>query len=304
MPLAVEFSYPSTEKRRHLRNRVEADRYRSIFLADPAALTVFVAPFLAHLWQLRTIEGYSFGVPKNLQVFNWPKGVVSKRAITFTNMEEIPWPLLSLLNVKYVINVSREFYKNIAINGQKKSGGEELSSVSFDENPLPVVPREFFAAKVVPVNNVYEAVDKLFCSGSTEGCLLDVRKTSFSKDFPRLKKFKMSGSITSEYHGDKIFIYTDPADTERFLVLNERFHPDWHAYISGKEVKVYNTNAFMRGVIVPKGVSEVVMRFEPFMNWTSCAVFLGLAVIILFISCCLLFGLSIEYKSWMVSRQV
>jgi uncharacterized membrane protein YfhO len=40
--------------------------------------------------------------------------------------------------------------------------------------------------------------------------------------------------------------------------------PGWHAYIDGKEVRLFRADSYMRAVCVPAGEHKVSFRFEPF----------------------------------------
>jgi hypothetical protein len=74
-------------------------------------------------------------------------------------------------------------------------------------------------------------------------------------------------AIRSTFQDDRIQIDVEPSDAERFLVVNEVYHPRWRAYADGQELKVWPTNLVMRGLVVPPGVGHVELRFEPFL-WT------------------------------------
>jgi hypothetical protein len=79
-----------------------------------------------------------------------------------------------------------------------------------------------------------------------------------------------AGAIRATYQGDRVHIEVEPASTERFLVLNEMYHPGWHAYAGGAELKVWPANIAMRGILVPAGVTEIELRFEPFFtSWPA-----------------------------------
>jgi uncharacterized membrane protein YfhO len=45
------------------------------------------------------------------------------------------------------------------------------------------------------------------------------------------------------------------------LLISEVYYPDWHAYLDGKEIPIYQTNYFMRGVIVPEGTHNLELKF-------------------------------------------
>jgi hypothetical protein len=47
------------------------------------------------------------------------------------------------------------------------------------------------------------------------------------------------------------------------LLLNDRFHPDWKAWVDGKPAPVLRCNYIMRGVYLTPGKHEVEFRFQP-----------------------------------------
>ncbi len=65
-----------------------------------------------------------------------------------------------------------------------------------------------------------------------------------------------------------------------FLVLSDAYHPDWKAYVDGKNTKIYRTDYLIRSVFLEKGTHRVRFAFQPmsFYGGTliSCLVFLVL----------------------------
>lgn len=53
------------------------------------------------------------------------------------------------------------------------------------------------------------------------------------------------------------------SDEPGFLVLADTYYPGWHAYVEGKEVKIYRANYGFRAVEVPSGEHKVEWRYEP-----------------------------------------
>ena len=68
------------------------------------------------------------------------------------------------------------------------------------------------------------------------------------------------------FDGDRVLARVDPAPEDRFLALNELYHPSWRAWVDGVPATVYPTNVVMRGVLVPAGASTVELRDEPFLS--------------------------------------
>ncbi len=47
------------------------------------------------------------------------------------------------------------------------------------------------------------------------------------------------------------------------LVLSDTYHPDWKAYVNGKQQEIYFTNALVRSVFLDAGEHRVYFRFQP-----------------------------------------
>lgn len=48
-----------------------------------------------------------------------------------------------------------------------------------------------------------------------------------------------------------------------FMVISELYYPaGWKIYIDGNESKIYPVNYILRGVVIPAGTHDVVMKFE------------------------------------------
>jgi uncharacterized protein YhhL (DUF1145 family) len=78
--------------------------------------------------------------------------------------------------------------------------------------------------------------------------------------------FATDGSLDVQYAGDQILARVEPSQDERLLVLNEAYRPGWIARAGATELAIYPTNTVMRGIIVPPGVSEVELRYRPFVT--------------------------------------
>ena len=46
------------------------------------------------------------------------------------------------------------------------------------------------------------------------------------------------------------------------LFFSEIYYPAWHAYIDGKETKLYRAFTALRAVEVPKGEHTIVLKYE------------------------------------------
>jgi uncharacterized membrane protein YfhO len=63
------------------------------------------------------------------------------------------------------------------------------------------------------------------------------------------------------------------------LVLSEIFYPGWRAAVNGTPTQIYEVDGALRGVVVPRGESRIVLRYSPWSFWLGAfltvAAFLG-----------------------------
>lgn len=140
---------PSVSAVQAFHQRLDVDNFRSVLVANPRNFPAFVAPHISQFWRLRLVEGYGPGVPRRLAMLPWPDGVRTFRALSFADTAHLPWPLLSILNVKYAMVVDRALYYNLGQAGSEATPRDEQILT----NPLPVVPRAFFVGTVLPVHS-------------------------------------------------------------------------------------------------------------------------------------------------------
>jgi hypothetical protein len=95
-----------------------------------------------------------------------------------------------------------------------------------------------------------------------------------AEGLPQAQQFSTEGTPAATFDGDHVVVKVAPSDQPRFLVLNELYHPAWHATVDGQPATIYPTNLVMRGIIVPPGASTVELRFVPFLvSWYGMLVF-------------------------------
>jgi hypothetical protein len=92
---------------------------------------------------------------------------------------------------------------------------------------------------------------------------------------PKLAGCAATGSADLTLHQpDRLTIQaTMPCDG--MVVLSDAFFPGWRARVDGERAEIYEVNGAMRGVLVPKGLHTVTMRYRPF------TVYLGAALSLL-----------------------
>ncbi len=89
-----------------------------------------------------------------------------------------------------------------------------------------------------------------------------------------------SKSHITKYTANEVVIEAD-LENPGFLVLSDAFHPDWKAFIDGKETEIFATDYLLRSVFAGAGKHEVRFVFRP-MNfyWGIFVSLLSLMVLI------------------------
>ena len=76
--------------------------------------------------------------------------------------------------------------------------------------------------------------------------------------------FDSTAYITTVSYNNMEMIYRVNAPAPQFAVFSEIFYDaGWEAYADGKKVPIVKTNYALRGVAVPAGTKEIVMKFDP-----------------------------------------
>ena len=71
-------------------------------------------------------------------------------------------------------------------------------------------------------------------------------------------------SATIVSHSPQEIRWDVTTDEDRLLVVSEMYYPaGWKAFLDEDEVPIHRVNFLLRGIEVPTGSHELVMRFEP-----------------------------------------
>ena len=74
----------------------------------------------------------------------------------------------------------------------------------------------------------------------------------------------------SSYSPNRVELNTNTVQPG-LLVLSEAYHPDWKAYIDGKETAIYQTDYLIRSVFLSEGKHHIVFVFRPFWFYAGMA---------------------------------
>jgi hypothetical protein len=191
----------------------------------------------------------------------------------------VPWHLLAALNVKYLVVVDQSLWYNPAPGGSVPL--LDPARLQVRENPYPVAPRAFFAARVSPAGPIPRLPgDSGERPPPADPPIVDPREQSVVEGLPSERAFRTGGTLTASFDGDRIRVQVEPASEDRFLVLNERYYPGWRATVDGRPAEVYPTNLVMRGLIVPAGTTLVELQFVPFLASGAGLALLGAGIVL------------------------
>jgi hypothetical protein len=249
-----EFLLPTARQIEDLRMRVGSDRV--VLVCDREVAGGFCAGHMSETWQLRNVDGYyGLGVPERIRKLPWG-GAEGIRTISFTAVEDLPWPLLGFLNVRKAVIVTVEFFKNHSADG----GLADVARLQIIDNPAPVLPRAFLAASAEGVADAAQAAKKIFDGDRPR----DVQERSFVEGLAAPAMYDAKGEVAVGGSGDRLEFDVSASSGNRLLVVNELYFPGWHAFVDGHETPLLAANAVMRAVLLPPNAKSVVMTYEPF----------------------------------------
>lgn len=263
---ADRFRAPSPDQRAALRAHLETDQFRVVLVQNRRQFPALVEPHLAAFWDLRLVEGYSMGLPRRLNMLPWAEDMLGSHYLNIHTdhlAAGLPWRLLAALNVKYAVVVDRSFWFNPAPGGEDPPF--EPARLKLLENPYPVTPRTFFTARVEPAGESPRmAGDNGARPAPRDPPIQSPAEHSVVEGLQLDRQFEVAGTIDARFAGDRVHVQLDPSAVDRFLVINELYHPSWQGWIDDAPAPVYPTNVAMRGLLVPAGASRVELRYAPF----------------------------------------
>jgi hypothetical protein len=297
---------PNKEKLAALADKLEAEDFRSALLTPRSFYEGNITPHISQFWRARLIGGLGPGVPRRLAALPWPDGVLREHRIELRKTSDINPALLSLLNVKYLVVTTPDLYFNTASENSEKSAldgipypGEivNIDHISFGliRNPVAPLPRHFLVEKITGVQETprvqgaaLEALaqpasatqDSVGASALVREEIDQLTSHSLVEDFRGTDTFDASGSLDVAYHDDVIDIRVTPSGRDRFMVINERYHPTWRARARSEVISIFPTNAVMMGIRIPANVDRIQLRFEPFSSTRAAHMLMVLALLI------------------------
>lgn len=161
---------------------------------------------------------------------------------------------LDLLNVRYIASPQ-------VLPGTNMAFRDEQTGMMVLER-TNVLPRAYFVGDAENVTSSEEAWERIkspnFDLGNT-ALIMDEAEVSTSPIDSASTAF-----ATLIDHTPHEISWDVDTDDNRLLVVSEIYYPEgWNAYIDGEQTPIHRVNYLLRGVEVPAGQHEVIMRFEP-----------------------------------------
>ncbi len=138
----------------------------------------------------------------------------------------------------------------------------QIGGVRIYENPR-ALPRVLFAPEIAIADTAGLIERGMWPAGDpARQVVLDRRPPEWRNTVPLAIAGERSTAAIERYGHHEVVIRVE-ARRPGMLVLNDPFHPDWHATIDESPAAIYRANAIFRAVYVPPGVHMVRFTFRP-----------------------------------------
>ncbi|PID87175.1 MAG: hypothetical protein CSB13_00580 [Chloroflexi bacterium] len=278
---ATEYLYPDNDVVARLRQEQEEALFRVVPLQEGYPL--LFGPNILSLFGIEDIIGYSSLIRKEYAEFieamdddvliDWM--AANENILVMSHVD----PLLSLINVKYVLSVP-----GLTEPPPWLEHRETIDGVHLYENTA-VAPRAFLVHQV-------EQLPAASTLGRLQEPDFDWRHTALvNKNLPVVQQSQLASEpqvsqadVTMvEYQWQRVTLDVD-TPLPGFLVLSDAFYPGWQATIDGEPTEIYQTNHMMRGVFVAEGSHRVQFSFFPAtLRWGLVLMGLALTAVIMIV---------------------
>ena len=163
-------------------------------------------------------------------------------------------PVLKFLNVKYLLSPVElnhsEFELSLNTEYYSAFGNTDLHIYRLKNN----LDRAWFVKNIIKEDrNLYSYLTATAFDPENIAIVKDLDSQSLSK-----------GEITRlDWDIHEISLDVNVSSEQAFLVLSEVHYPErWKAKIDNKEVKIYQTNGVLRGVLLEKGKHSIIFKYN------------------------------------------
>ena len=183
----------------------------------------------------------------NFDIF---KALCASVTINVLNTEFHTWQTRMLFGVKYTLSEKPPL-------ADSKEVFTAASGLKVWENP-GAFPRTWTSHDVFHIAKVADGLAII------SDHLDDLRTKAFTleKTVP-LARCGGADTVTMKKYAAETVTMSANMACEGMVILSDTYFPGWKATVDGKPISIHEVNMAMRGVVVPVGQHEVVMKFRP-----------------------------------------
>ena len=235
---------------RYIRSYLREDDVIKFLEKDHSQFRILPLQYLMNenRWSAFHIESVMGYHPAKLAIYN--------DVITKVGFESAA--LLRMLNVKYLVHLQQISHPDFkeAFKGNYYIQGQYIPAYVYEYSGQ--LQRVFFARSIRMIEDPNAQMAELKKPN------FDPVTDAFVSSTVDETSFTAGGRVDiATYTPDYIELNT-VSQTDQFLIFSEIYYPKgWTASIDGDPIKVYETNAILRGISVPAGNHTVTMSFQP-----------------------------------------
>lgn len=164
--------------------------------------------------------------------------------------------LLDLFGVKYLLDFNDKPNENNKFSPDQYSLVWLLGSWRVYQR-LTVLPRAFLAGSYETVENS-RIVDRLY-----DPIFPYKNKLILETDPKLVLDASATGRVKVDVYSPNLVQLTTSSSGQKLLFLSDTYYPGWEAFVDNQPVKIYRADYTFRAVGVPRGVHQVVFRYNP-----------------------------------------
>lgn len=218
---------------------------------------------------IETLEGYDaiypLWVSKFIAAINGRKSGTDPQG-RYATIEYDTSPLLDLINVRYYLTLKQDDMNNPDINGDVPARFDNSRfELAFEDKTTvvmeskSVLPRAFMVYDWEIIEDGNETIDMLLDPGFDF-----TQKAVLSRD-PGIARSeeKVDSSVSYTSYGGQESLIAVETEKSGILFVSDAWFPGWKAYVDGNLSEIIRANYAFRGISVPAGEHEVLLRYEP-----------------------------------------
>jgi hypothetical protein len=114
------------------------------------------------------------------------------------------------------------------------------------------------------VHEVVQAPDAQAANRMIQDQLADFHRLAITLDHPmQLESCSMPDDVAMTARSTDLVRIRANMACQGMVVISDTFYPGWRADIDGRSAPIYEVNEAMRGVVVPRGVHALSLRYRP-----------------------------------------